>query len=139
MTPGSRFVLGAVFVLLGWVIFGLAVREFGWQPGVVLIGDGAMYVIVSAFIWLAFKMNARSSAPGEPKTQDGDLPHSGWARLFSERVVIARLYASVGRSSRTAGLGFGALSIALLILSVYNGFIVFEIDSIIAFLAAIVL
>ena len=47
MTPRDRFVLGALFVILGWVIFGLAIREFGWQPSVVIIGDGAMYGIVA--------------------------------------------------------------------------------------------
>jgi hypothetical protein len=54
-------------------------------------------------------------------------------------MIIAKLYARVGRSSRIAGVGFAVLSIALLILSVYREFIVFEVDSIIAFLAAIVL
>lgn len=44
-----------------------------------------------------------------------------------------------GRYSRLAGLGFIGLSVVFLILSVADQFIVFELDSIIAFIAAIVL
>ena len=41
--------------------------------------------------------------------------------------------------SRFAGLGFVALAIIFLVISVYDQFIVFEVDSVVAFLAAIVL
>ncbi|MDA4113035.1 MAG: hypothetical protein OK474_03215 [Thaumarchaeota archaeon] len=53
--------------------------------------------------------------------------------------VFSRLYGSIGRSSRYAGLGFIALSVVFLVLAVSDQFIVFEIDSIVAFLAAIFL
>jgi hypothetical protein len=53
--------------------------------------------------------------------------------------VFSKLYGSIGRSSRSAGLGFIALSVVFLVLSVSDQFIVFEIDSIVAFLAAIFL
>jgi hypothetical protein len=53
--------------------------------------------------------------------------------------VFSRLYGSVGRHSRYAGLGFIALSIIFLVLAVADQFIVFEIDSIVSFLAAILL
>jgi hypothetical protein len=53
--------------------------------------------------------------------------------------VFPRLFRSVGRHSRYAGLGFVALSIAFLVLAVYDGFVVFEVDSVIALLAAIFL
>jgi hypothetical protein len=49
------------------------------------------------------------------------------------------LYSRVGRSSRIAGVGFITLSILLLILSVYDQFIVFEVDSVVAFLAGVLL
>jgi len=53
--------------------------------------------------------------------------------------VFSKLYGSIGRSSRYAGLGFIVLSIVFLVLAVGDQFIVFEIDSIVAFLAAIFL
>jgi len=53
--------------------------------------------------------------------------------------VFSKLYGSIGRSSRYAGLGFIVLSIIFLVLAVGDQFIVFEIDSIVAFLAAIFL
>jgi len=53
--------------------------------------------------------------------------------------IFSRLYGSVGRHSRYAGLGFIALSIIFLVLAVADQFIVFEVDSIVSFLAAILL
>jgi len=52
---------------------------------------------------------------------------------------FSRLFRSVGRRSRYAGLAFIALSIVFLVLSVSDQFVVFEVDSIVAFLAAIFL
>jgi hypothetical protein len=52
---------------------------------------------------------------------------------------LYRLQRRLGRYSRFAGLGFVVLSSAFLILSVYNQFIVFELDSIFCFMAAIIL
>jgi hypothetical protein len=57
----------------------------------------------------------------------------------SESGAFTKLYRSVGRTSRVAGIGFAVLSVDLLVLSVRTGFVVFEIDSVIAFLAAVVL
>jgi len=53
--------------------------------------------------------------------------------------VFSRLYGRVGRYSRYAGIGFIVLSVLFLVIAVSDQFIVFEIDSIISFLAAIVL
>jgi len=50
-----------------------------------------------------------------------------------------RLRKRLGLYSRFAGIGFIALSIIFLVLSVYDQFIVFEVDSVVAFVAAIVL
>jgi hypothetical protein len=56
-----------------------------------------------------------------------------------ETNVFSKLYGRVGRYSRYAGIGFIVLSVFFLVIAVSNQFIVFEIDSIVAFLAAIVL
>ena len=53
--------------------------------------------------------------------------------------VFSKLYGRVGRYSRYAGIGFIVLSVVFLVIAVSDQFIVFEIDSIVAFLAAIVL
>ncbi len=53
--------------------------------------------------------------------------------------AFSRQYSRLGRYSRYAGLGFIALSVALLVLSAYDQFILFEIDSIAAFLIAVFL
>jgi len=58
---------------------------------------------------------------------------------MSQAEPFARLYSRVGRNSRIAGVGFIALSILLLILSIYDQFIVFEVDSVVAFVIAVVL
>ncbi len=55
---------------------------------------------------------------------------------MSDSMILSRLQRRVGRSSKIAGIGFIALSIAFLILSIYDQFIVFEVDSIVAFLVA---
>jgi len=49
------------------------------------------------------------------------------------------LYSRVGRTSRITGVGFIALSILLLLFSVYDQFIVYEVDSVVAFLVGVVL
>ena len=56
-----------------------------------------------------------------------------------EPSVFSKLYRGVGRYSRYAGIGFIVLSVLFLVIAVSDQFIVFEIDSIVAFLAAIVL
>jgi len=53
--------------------------------------------------------------------------------------VFSKLYGRVGRYSRYAGIGFIMLSVLFLVIAVSDQFIVFEIDSIVAFLAALVL
>jgi len=53
--------------------------------------------------------------------------------------AFSKLFKSVGRYSRYAGLGFIILSIAFLILAVSDQYVVFEVDSIVAFLAAVFL
>jgi hypothetical protein len=53
--------------------------------------------------------------------------------------AFSKLYGRVGRYSRYAGIGFIVLSVLFLVIAVSDQFIVFEIDSIIAFLAALVL
>jgi hypothetical protein len=53
--------------------------------------------------------------------------------------VFSKLYGRVGRYSRYAGIGFIVLSVLFLVIAVSDQFIVFEIDSIVAFLAAVVL
>ncbi|MDA4136365.1 MAG: hypothetical protein OK449_05115 [Thaumarchaeota archaeon] len=53
--------------------------------------------------------------------------------------TLSKLFNRVGRYSRYAGLGFIILSIAFLILAVSDQFVVFEVDSLVAFLAAIFL
>lgn len=58
---------------------------------------------------------------------------------MSEGDSFPRLYREVGRTSKIAGLVFAVLCVDLLVLSVRTQFIVFEIDSVIAFLAALVL
>ena len=58
---------------------------------------------------------------------------------MSQAEPFARLYARVGRNSRIAGVGFMAVSILFLILSVYDQFIVYEVDSVVAFVIAVVL
>lgn len=52
---------------------------------------------------------------------------------------FSKQYSRIGRYSRYAGLGFIALSVVLLVLSAYDQFIVFEIDSVAAFLVAVFL
>jgi hypothetical protein len=49
------------------------------------------------------------------------------------------MYTRIGRYSRFAGIGFVSLSVFFLILAVYDQFIVFEVDSIVAFMAAALL
>ena len=61
-----------------------------------------------------------------------------WGQM-SKAESFARLYSRVGRNSKIAGVGFMALSILFLILSVYDPFIVYEVDSVVAFLIAAVL
>jgi len=58
---------------------------------------------------------------------------------LSQAESFARLYSRVGRSSRIAGIGFMAVSILFLVLSVYGQFIVYEVDSVVAFLIGVVL
>jgi len=58
---------------------------------------------------------------------------------MSQAESFAKLYSRVGRNSRFAGAAFVILSIAFLVLSVYDQFIVFEVDSVLAFLVAVVL
>ena len=53
--------------------------------------------------------------------------------------TFSKLYGRVGRYSRYAGIGFIVLSVLFLVIAVSDQFIVFEIDSIVAFLAAVVL
>jgi hypothetical protein len=53
--------------------------------------------------------------------------------------IFSKLYGSIGRNARYTGLGFIVLSIVFLVLAVSDQFIVFEIDSIVSFLAAILL
>jgi hypothetical protein len=57
----------------------------------------------------------------------------------SDDDTFSRLFKSVGRQSKYAGLGFIALSIVFLILAVSDQFVVFEVDSVVAFLVAIFL
>ena len=59
--------------------------------------------------------------------------------MSTNSTIFSKLFRSVGRYSRYAGLGFIALSILFLVLAVSNQFIVFEVDSIVAFLVAIFL
>jgi hypothetical protein len=58
---------------------------------------------------------------------------------MSQADPFAKLYARVGRNSRIAGVGFVAITILFLFLSVYRQFIVYEVDSVVAFLIAVVL
>jgi hypothetical protein len=58
---------------------------------------------------------------------------------MSNDAGFSRLYSSIGRYSRFAGAGFIALSVIFLILAVSDQFIVFEVDSIVAFMAAALL
>jgi hypothetical protein len=58
---------------------------------------------------------------------------------MSQAESYARLYTRVGRTSRIAGVGFMAVSILFLVLSVYDQFIVYEVDSVVAFLVGVVL
>jgi len=53
--------------------------------------------------------------------------------------TFSKLYGRVGRYSRYAGIGFIVLSVLFLLIAVSDQFIVFEIDSIVTFLAALVL
>ncbi|MDA4126851.1 MAG: hypothetical protein OK452_06590 [Thaumarchaeota archaeon] len=53
--------------------------------------------------------------------------------------AIRDLYSRIGRNSRVAGIGLMVLSIGLLIFSVYSQYVIFEIDSVVAFAAALVL
>jgi hypothetical protein len=69
-----------------------------------------------------------------PDTQEATL-----SEMAAENAAFRQLFARVGRSSKVAGLGFVALTIIFLFLSVTGESIVFQIDSIAAFLAAIVL
>ncbi len=67
------------------------------------------------------------------RPRSGDVPHLPSDDSFP------RLLRRAGRNSRYAGLFFIVLSIVFLILSVANSFVVFEVDSIVSFLAAIFL
>ncbi len=58
---------------------------------------------------------------------------------MSQAESFAKLHSRVGRNSRIAGVGFVALSILFLILSVYDQFVVYEVDSVVAFIIAVVL
>lgn len=58
---------------------------------------------------------------------------------MSQAEPFARLNSRLGRNSRIVGVCFVALSILFLILSVYDQFIVFEVDSVVAFVIAVVL
>lgn len=51
----------------------------------------------------------------------------------------ASLYRSVGSRSRSAGIGFVVLTILLVALSYYTQYIIFEVDSVVSFVVAIVL
>jgi hypothetical protein len=52
---------------------------------------------------------------------------------------FAKLQSRVGRNSKYAGVGFVVLSIVFLFLSISSQFIVYEVDSVVAFLIAVVL
>jgi hypothetical protein len=76
--------------------------------------------------------------PSSPESQQLiDTP--GVSRLASNDKGMSKLYKSVGQSSKIAGIGLGVLSIVFLLLAVYDGFFLFEVDSVIAFMAAVFL
>jgi hypothetical protein len=58
---------------------------------------------------------------------------------LSSSESFAKLYSRVGRNSKIAGIGFVVLAVVFLFLSVSDQFIVYEVDSIVAFLIAAVL
>ncbi|MGP8056048.1 MAG: hypothetical protein ACLP9K_00360 [Nitrososphaerales archaeon] len=58
---------------------------------------------------------------------------------MSQAEPFAKLRSRVGRNSRIAGIGFVALSILFLVLSVYDQFVVYEVDSVVAFIIAVLL
>jgi hypothetical protein len=58
---------------------------------------------------------------------------------MSQAESFAKQYSRAGQNSRIAGLSFISLSILFLALSVYDQFIVFEVDSVVSFLIAVVL
>jgi hypothetical protein len=75
--------------------------------------------------------------PSSPESQQS-VDTSGVARLSNGK-GMSKLYKSVGQSSKIAGIGLGVLSIVFLLLAVYDGFFLFEVDSVIAFMAAVFL
>src|ERR1017187_7179133 len=76
--------------------------------------------------------------PSSPEVQQR-VDSSGVSHMMSNDKGMSKLYKSVGRSSKFAGIGLGVLSIVFLLLAVYDGFFLFEVDSVIAFMAAIFL
>ncbi len=97
-------------------------------------------VAVVSVLALAARRNKGRTlpAPGaretvkEPFVVKGSLPDAPEATWSS-------LYRRVGTKSRIAGLGFALLTVVFLVLSYYTQFVVFEIDSIVTFLACIIL
>ncbi len=98
----------------------------------------ALVVVFTACSVIAIVLYYRSSSR---KAVLADIGRSGAMpqTTQSSSQIWRALDARVGETSKIAGIGFVGLTAAFLLLSYFTQFIVFEVDSIISFLAALVL
>jgi hypothetical protein len=92
------------------------------------LGGMAVAITLVSVVYVRGRRNRPPAGPKAGKTWT-PTPAGTWASLTQ----------SVGRKSWVAGVGFVGLTVVLLLASYFTGLVVFEIDSIVSFLAAVVL